>query len=285
MSSVAGIFDAAFEWKKEIVVDVDGKGWLSRRAIARLAGVHHSAIARCLASIAEEGGAENEERNTETVIEYGFEGGALPYTLQAFSGQSYNSASKIPDVLATALITHFALTAKNKSKQAARVLAFLAGRSLREYCQEVVGWVNSLAITPASDSSLAAIHQLLLIQQEQTAFLVQESKRTQAEMVLLAEKQIKFHNAGNSHPGSKAIILNELDEEEPYDGGMTIPQWLASQGIDLPSTARNAMSRRAAQFYRVDKMVDPQKLGNNVVFYGKDLVYIELAYRSVTGSY
>lgn len=267
MTSVAGIFDAEFEWKKEISVDAEGKGWLSRRAVARLAGVSEGNIRYWLDKL--------RFASEEAIL-------ALPTPLKPYAGQDFTGAEKLPDTLSASLIKHHAWTAKQLSEQAQIVDSFLTARSLREYCREVVGWSSPNSLAPGQ-TYLESIHQLLLKQQEQTAFLVQESKRTQAEMVLLADKQVRFHNAGNNHPGSKTVILNELDEDEPYDGGMTIPQWLFSQGITLPTTARNAMSRRAAQFYRVDKMKDPLKSGNNVVFYGKDLVYIELAYQSVTG--
>lgn len=109
-----------FDFSKEIRVSDDGIGYLSRRAIARLAGVDPKAVRYQLDLI--EGGENN-----------------LSEPLQPYTGQSFEGG-EISDDVAVALIEHFAYEAKQTSQIAKRHFRQLAGIKMREWCKQITGW-------------------------------------------------------------------------------------------------------------------------------------------------
>ncbi len=77
------------DFKKEISIDEDGIPVLSRRAVARLSGVNVSSIYKNLKSLAD--------------------ARSVSPALIAFNGQDFQGDAPLPDTLAFALITHYAL--------------------------------------------------------------------------------------------------------------------------------------------------------------------------------
>ncbi|MDJ0536302.1 MAG: hypothetical protein QNJ70_28080 [Xenococcaceae cyanobacterium MO_207.B15] len=94
------------EIKQEFSVDPDGKTYASQSAVARLCGVTQQTINQLLERIA----------TSKT----------LSKSLQPFAGNDYRGTSKmIPDVVAAAIINHYAMFARHKTARAkATSLAF-----------------------------------------------------------------------------------------------------------------------------------------------------------------
>ncbi|MGF1488148.1 MAG: hypothetical protein ACFBSE_13765 [Prochloraceae cyanobacterium] len=114
------LVQADLDFKKEIEIDDEGLPVLSRRAVARLAGVNERSIRKNLISLA---AAQNRSS-----------------ALKPFIGQDFEGAAPLPDTLAYALIIHFAYCAQKTSEIAQFHAAVLGGSKFREWCYQVVGY-------------------------------------------------------------------------------------------------------------------------------------------------
>lgn len=74
--------------RSEFSIDEQGRAFASRRAIARLCGIDESSI-------------RNIFQNLNA-------GKAPSKTLETFAGQDFESAGKIPDILVSAIVQHYA---------------------------------------------------------------------------------------------------------------------------------------------------------------------------------
>jgi len=101
----------------EFSVDEKGVGYISGRALARLAGIHHSTL----------------QQPAGKLIQY-IEGQGVIWRVDE---------KEYDDRLATTILTYYALESKTKSVQAARSLAKFATVGLRVMIQKIVGWEQS----------------------------------------------------------------------------------------------------------------------------------------------
>lgn len=102
---------------KEFTIDEKGRGYVSRRGIARLSGVSRQSIQQLLNTIAQ--GKEN-----------------LSKSLESFTGQAFDGGY-IPDTLATAIIQHYAFSGKVVAQD---TLMALGAVGLRVVIQSSLDW-------------------------------------------------------------------------------------------------------------------------------------------------
>lgn len=98
---------------KEFSLSEDGQGlgFVSRRGLAKLCGVQHTTILKLLKAI--EGGAQSTPKN-----------------LQAFAGQGLEGGAQIPDILASAIIKHYAYQGKEVAQLTDLALGAIGLRTL-----------------------------------------------------------------------------------------------------------------------------------------------------------
>lgn len=110
------------EIRSEFLIDADGKAFASRRAIARLAGVSHTAINNLLDKIA--GNLETEE------------------IFKSFAGQSFEGGNLIPDVLAALVIEYYAYECpeRYRTEQAKLVCRAFRAIGFRAWVQSELNW-------------------------------------------------------------------------------------------------------------------------------------------------
>ena len=104
---------------KEFTVDEHGKGYVSRRGIARLSGVYINSIRALLKKI-----ADSEQQK-------------LPKIIQPFAGQGFEGEQQIPDILASAIIKYYAYQG---NEQAQSTDAAIGAIGLRTVIQKSLGW-------------------------------------------------------------------------------------------------------------------------------------------------
>ncbi len=125
----------------EINVSVDGIGEISRRGLSRLCGVEASTITRLLAGLAE-GVASN-----------------LHPALEMYVGQSLEGVASIPDLMAFAILKHYA----GKSKlEAQRNDFIIGGMGIRAWMRQTKGWVDPSIgqATHPDHTLLTQLHEL-----------------------------------------------------------------------------------------------------------------------------
>ena len=106
------------EIKSEFVVEEDGKAFASQRATARLCGLKdHGTIRNLLKNLV---GKKH-----------------LSDPLQPFSGQDFRGGEKLPDILVSAIVSHYALKGKLEATQA--LVAFSA-IGIRTWIQQELNW-------------------------------------------------------------------------------------------------------------------------------------------------
>lgn len=110
---------------KEFTVDEQGKGYVSRRGIARLSGKRISTVQSLLKNV------KNSDRQT------------LTKSLQPFAGIGIEGDRQIPDVFAFAIIQHYAFKG---SETAQTTLMALGAIGLRVLIQKTLGWDDSKRI-------------------------------------------------------------------------------------------------------------------------------------------
>jgi hypothetical protein len=104
--------------KKEFSVDPDGKAYVSRRGLARLCGVSHTAINKLVKQI--QGGNES-----------------LSKSLKRYSGYSFEPGNRIPDFVASSVIKHYARTGREEAIDADD---FLGAIGLRAAIQQALNF-------------------------------------------------------------------------------------------------------------------------------------------------
>jgi P63C domain len=112
---------------KELTLDGRGKGFISRRGLARLCGVSHTAINKLVKEI--EGGNQN-----------------LPKNLKTFAGQSFEGGNQVDDLLASAIIKYYA---RKGIEQAQDIDDALGAIGLRTLIQKTLNY------RPASERRLS----------------------------------------------------------------------------------------------------------------------------------
>lgn len=117
--------------RSEFTIDEQGRAFASRRAIARLAGVDESTVRGLLAAL----------------------GAGKPPSkiLENFTGQGFEGAGKLPDILVSAVIQHYAFKGK---EQAQFVATTFAAVGFRAWVQSELGWQKPQ--TPVSAFELLA---------------------------------------------------------------------------------------------------------------------------------
>lgn len=123
----------------EFYVESDGKVLAkSVRAVARLAGVHHSSVQELIERL----------------------GGGLTTSnsLKAFTGKDFTGGQPIPDLLVAAIIEYYAFESKADSDHARKVYRAFATVGFRTYMQQQLGWNNK----PLDFNSLMGGMQLLM---------------------------------------------------------------------------------------------------------------------------
>lgn len=114
---------------KEFSVNDSGHGFVSRRGIARLSGVHESSIRKLLRQI--EGAGQNAKNR-------------LPRMFNPFLGKAFEGANQIPDVLAALIIKYYA---RKGIEQAEIVDEALASVGLRVVIQSTLDWYPPRRLT------------------------------------------------------------------------------------------------------------------------------------------
>lgn len=89
------------QYQKDLSVDSDGVGSMSRRALAKMSGVDPRAIRRLLNKIAS--GDTN-----------------LPKSLEPLAGSSFEGGDYLPDILCTAILEYYAFDAGRNCKKEAQ---------------------------------------------------------------------------------------------------------------------------------------------------------------------
>lgn len=109
--------------KSEITVDENGKGFISRRGIARLCGVQEPAIRYWLERIKNQNN-ENSE----------FEGAKqkLPKMFESFLGEDFEGAKQLPDTLASAFLNYYAFQGFEVAQNYLLALGAIALRSMAQ---------------------------------------------------------------------------------------------------------------------------------------------------------
>ena len=106
------------EMKSEFSVSEDGKAFASRRATARLCGLKsNSPISSLLSNLADQK--------------------RLSDPLESFAGQDFTADQKLPDVLVSAIVSHYAL---KKREQAIKTLMAFAAIGIRTWIQNELSW-------------------------------------------------------------------------------------------------------------------------------------------------
>lgn len=121
---------------KEFTIDEKGRGYVSRRGIARLSGVTEGAIRKLLKLI--ESAHQNERKSPGTLAGQAIKGAYqnLPKNLQPFAGQAFDGGN-LPDTLATAIIQHYAFSGKVVAQD---TLMALGAVGLRVVIQSSLDW-------------------------------------------------------------------------------------------------------------------------------------------------
>lgn len=104
---------------KEFSINEKGQGFVSRRGIARLSGVHEKSIRTLLKSI--ESSAEQK----------------LSKPLKTFAGQAFEGAGQLPDILATSIIQHYAFSGKDVAQSTLMAIGTIG---LRTVIQKSLDW-------------------------------------------------------------------------------------------------------------------------------------------------
>jgi|GEM_PF-5038915 len=113
--------------KSELDVDEQGKVSISRGGLARLCGVELSTIQNLLENLATD--------NSESIF------------LNPFAGQAFDAHRKLGDILANAIVLHYAVKGR---KEAQRTAAVLGSMGMRTWGQQLLGW-QPPSITPAPE--------------------------------------------------------------------------------------------------------------------------------------
>lgn len=103
---------------KEFTINTQGQGFISRRGVARLSGVHHKSIQKLLNSI--KGGDQK-----------------LPKNLKPFAGQAFESGDQLPDTLASAIIKYYSRQGKETAQNTDDTLGAIG---LRVVIQKMLDW-------------------------------------------------------------------------------------------------------------------------------------------------
>lgn len=128
-------------------------------------------------------------------------------------------------------------------------------------------------------------NQLIISEQVvlQLSSFIAEQRALNSDLMERTKKLDDLNHASTTHKGARAVIDAELNEEySEEDGFVSVDQYLLSIGlIEVESTAKNAIKRRAAGFYRADKHKEPKKVKGRNVFVGADIEYVRQAVKSV----
>jgi hypothetical protein len=102
--------------RKELIVDEKGRGFISRKGLARLCGVSFQAVGKLVEKI---GINQN-----------------VPKELEPFAGQSFEGGN-LPDTLASMVIKYYAYQGKEIAQNYDRILGAIG---LREVIRKSIGW-------------------------------------------------------------------------------------------------------------------------------------------------
>lgn len=129
---------------KEFSVNEKGYGFVSRRGVARLSGVSHTAINKLIRLI--ETGNPGQSKSIKTPTVQGVKGGnqRLPKNLRPFAGQSFNPDQPIPDLLASAIIKYYSRQGKEIAQDTDDALGAVG---LRQTIRNTLGWQPQPTLT------------------------------------------------------------------------------------------------------------------------------------------
>ena len=114
---------------------------------------------------------------------------------------------------------------------------------------------------------------------------IQEQKQITSELMERTKKLDQIEEASKTHKGARAVIDSESNENYPLsEKYISVDQYLISIGLlEITTTAKNAIHRRAATFYRTDAHREPRKISGVNVYYGSEVEYIRQSVKSVLG--
>ncbi len=105
---------------KELQIDSEGKGFVTRRGLARMCGKSHPTIQRLLENIAKGSGTCTSSKSLESIV-----------------GQSFEGGSYLPDYVTAAIIQHYAVSGSEKALES---LLIFSAIGLRTTIQSLLGW-------------------------------------------------------------------------------------------------------------------------------------------------
>ena len=148
--------------RSEFSIDEQGRAFASRRAIARLAGISECSIRNLVNNL-----------------------GALKSPskiLEPFAGQDFEGALKLPDVLVSAIIQHYAFKGREQAQLTASAFSAIGFRS---WLQSELGWQQPQHKLPKSYA------EALL----EAGRLALENERLEAEKALLEQENLQLSEA------------------------------------------------------------------------------------------
>lgn len=137
------------------------------------------------------------------------------------------------------------------------------------------GYISPSATNDQLTNLTVLIETVLASQQQELQELKEQTKLIPA-----------FFNAGSKHKGCSNIVKSAMESEEEEDVEevyLTVLQWLQAKGVTLSTTQLNTMRKRAAQFLRLGRQKEPNKINNRVVYHSSEFCYLEQALSNVLG--
>ena len=161
-------------------------------------------------------------------------------------------------------------------------------RSKLDSAKDFKRWVTkevlpSIRTTGAYISPNATTDQLVKL--TNTLETVLANQQVQLEELKEQTKLIPaFFDAGTKHKGCSNIVMSAMEyEEDVEEVYLTVLQWLQAKGVTLSTTQLNTMRKRAAQFLRLGRQKEPNKINNRVVYHSSEFCYLEQALSNVLG--
>lgn len=137
------------------------------------------------------------------------------------------------------------------------------------------GYISPTATNSQLTNLTILIETVLASQQQELKELKEQTKLIPA-----------FFSAGSKHKGCSNIVKSAMESEEEEDVEevyLTVLQWLQAKGVTLSTTQLNTMRKRAAQFMRLGRQKEPNKINNRVVYHSSEFCYLEQALSNVLG--
>lgn len=123
-SSIVPLNANSIDLAKEFTTDQDGKGFVSRRGLARMCGKHHSTIQALLKNIENCSGGCTSSESLESILGQGFEGGGW-----------------ISDTVVSLIVEHYAFDGSTEARKHLRLFSAIG---LRALIQQSTGYKPNL---------------------------------------------------------------------------------------------------------------------------------------------